>query len=117
MIYMFRLGGGAVGVAAASALHSALFQRHLVSGLSGVSLSFAQKKLLEQPGASERIGQIGSGLMPSQVEQVRHAFHESFVAAFSGTLRLCLILPIAIAILVILLMTGGRRKNGSEAFG
>jgi hypothetical protein len=51
--------------------------------------------------------------MPSQVEQVRVAFHESFVAAFTGTLRLCLILPIAIAVLVILLMgrKEGRIKN------
>jgi hypothetical protein len=113
MIYMFRFGGGAIGVAAASALHSTLFHSHLVSKLSATPLPFAQQKLLEQPGASERIGQIDVGLMPSQVEQVRQAFHESFVAAFTGTLRLNLILPIAIAILVILLMgrKEGRIKN------
>src|SRR5205085_8169737 len=45
MIYMFRFGGGAIGVAAASALHGALFQRHLIPRLSKVSLSFAQQKL------------------------------------------------------------------------
>jgi hypothetical protein len=109
MIYMFRFGGGAIGVAAASALHSALFHSHLVSRLSAARLSIAQQKLLEQPGASERIGQIDSGLMANQVEQVRQAFHESFVIAFTGTLRLCLILPIAIAIVVMLLMGKGKK--------
>ena len=104
MIYMFRFGGGAIGVAAASALHGALFQSHLVPKLAKTALSFAQQKLLEQPGASERIGQIDSGLAPSQVEQVRQAFHESFTAAFTGTLRLSIILPIAIAILTIMLL-------------
>jgi hypothetical protein len=38
------------------------------------------------------------------VEQIRHAFHESFVAAFSDTLRLNVMLPIAIAILAIMLL-------------
>jgi hypothetical protein len=65
---------------------------------------------LEQPGASERIGQIDSGLIANQVEQVRQAFHESFVTAFTGTLRLCLIFPISIAVLVIVLM--GRKEVG-----
>src|SRR5436190_21883950 len=111
MIYMFRFGGGAIGVAAASALHSALFHSHLVSRLSTARLSIAQQKLLEQPGASERIGQIDSGLIANQVEQVRQAFHESFVTAFTGTLRLCLILPIAIAIVVMLLMGKGRKSE------
>jgi len=74
-------------------------------------LSIAQQKLLEQPGASERIGQIDSGLIANQVEQVRQAFHESFATAFTGTLRLCLIFPIAIAVLVIVLMGKGRRSE------
>ena len=56
MIYMFRFGGGAIGVAAASELHGAFFQRHLAFRLSETPLSFAQQKLLEQPGAAERIG-------------------------------------------------------------
>jgi EmrB/QacA subfamily drug resistance transporter len=106
MIYMFRFGGGAIGVAAASALHGALFHSHLIPRLSNASLSLSQQKLLEQAGAAERIGQIDSGLLASQVEQVSQAFHESFTAAFTGTLRLCVILPIAIAILVRWLMTG-----------
>ena len=101
----------AIGVAAASALHSALFHSHLVSRLSTARLSIAQQKLLEQPGASERIGQIDSGLIANQVEQVRQAFHESFVTAFTGTLRLCLIFPIAIAVLVIVLMGKGRKSE------
>ena len=104
IIYMFRFAGGAIGVTAASALHSALFHRQLVSRLSETPLSFAQQKLLEQPGAAERIGQLDSGLVASQVEQVRRAFHESFVAAFTGTLRLNVILPLAIAILTMMLM-------------
>src|SRR5438874_9796564 len=104
MIYMFRFAGGAIGVTAASALHSALFHRQLVSRLSETPLSFAQQKLLEQPDAAERIGQLDSGLVASQVEQVRQAFHESFVAAFTGTLRLNAILPLAIAILKMMLM-------------
>ena len=114
MIYMFRFGGGAIGVAAASALHSALFHSHLVSRLSAARLSIAQQKLLEQPGAAERIGQIDSGLMANQVEQIRQAFHESFVTAFTGTLRLCLILPIAIAIVVMLLMGKGDAREGAK---
>jgi predicted MFS family arabinose efflux permease len=114
MIYMFRFGGGAIGVAAASALHSALFHSHLVSRLSAARLSIAQQKLLEQPGASERIGQIDSGLIANQVEQVRQAFHESFVTAFTGTLRLCLILPIAIALVVMLLMGKADAREGAK---
>src|SRR5205085_10119081 len=109
MIYMFRFAGGAIGVTAASALHSALFHRQLVSRLSETPLSFAQQKLLEQPGAAERIGQIDSGLVASQVEQVRQAFYESFSAAFTGTLRLNVILPIAIAILAMMLL---EKKDG-----
>jgi EmrB/QacA subfamily drug resistance transporter len=116
MIYMFRFGGGAIGVAAASVLHGALFQSHLTSRLSKASLSFAQQKILEQPGAAERIGQEYNGLVASQVEQVRQAFHESFTAAFTGTLRLSMILPIAIALLVILLMNG-KGKRGSDVLG
>jgi MFS family permease len=109
MIYMFRFAGGAIGVAAASALHSALFHRQLVFRLSGTPLSFAQQKLLEQPGAAERIGHIDSGLVASQVEQVLQAFHESFAAAFTGTLRLNVILPIAIAVLAMMLL---EKKDG-----
>lgn len=114
MIYMFRFGGGAIGVAAASALHGALFQSHLISRLSKApaitdSLSAVQQKLLEQPGAATRIGQIG--LDANQVEQVRQAFHESFTAAFAATLRLSVILPIAIALLVILLMNGKGKRT------
>src|SRR5437773_10124239 len=56
MIYVFRFAGGAIGVSAASALHSALFQRQLVFSLSETPLSFPLQKLLEQPGAAERIG-------------------------------------------------------------
>jgi EmrB/QacA subfamily drug resistance transporter len=106
MIYMFRLGGGAVGVAAASALHGALFHRHLVFALSQASLKlpFAEQKLLERPGASEHITQFGSSLMPGQVDQVRQAFRDSFAAAFTGTLRLCVILPVIVALLILLLM-------------
>src|SRR5438046_351549 len=51
IIYMFRFGGGAIGVATASALHDALFHKQLVFRLSETPLSFAQQKLLEQPGA------------------------------------------------------------------
>ena len=109
MIYMFRFAGGAIGVAAASALHNAFFRRQLVFRLSETPLSFAQQKVLEQPGAAERIGQIDSGLVASQVEHVRQAFHESFVAAFSSTLRLNVILPIAIAILAMMLL---KKKEG-----
>src|SRR5207249_7216022 len=52
IIYMFRFGGGAIGVATASALHDALFHKQLVFRLSETPLSFAQQKLLEQPGAA-----------------------------------------------------------------
>jgi len=112
MIYMFRFAGGAIGVSAASALHSALFRHQLVFRLSETPLSFAQQKLLEQPGAAERIRQIDSGLLASQVEQVRQAFYESFAAAFTGTLRLNVIVPIAIAILTMMLMM--RNKEGTK---
>src|SRR5437588_159195 len=111
MIYMFRFAGGAIGVSAASALHRALFHRQLVFRLSETLLSFAQQKLLEQPGAAERIRQIDSGLVASQVEQVRQAFYESFVAAFTGTLRLNVIMPIAIAILAMMLLG---KKEGTK---
>jgi hypothetical protein len=109
MIYMFRFAGGAIGVAAASALHNAFFHRQLVLRLSETPLSLAQQRVLEQPGAAERIGQIDSGLDASQVEHVRQAFHESFAAAFSTTLRLNVILPIAIAILTMMLL---KKKEG-----
>ena len=112
MIYMFRFAGGAIGVSAASALHSALFRRQLVFRLSETPLSFAQQRLLEQPGAAERITRIDSGLLASQVEQVRQAFYESFAAAFTGTLRLNVIVPIAIAILTMMLMM--RKKEGTK---
>ena len=49
------------------------------------------------------------------MEQIRHAFHESFVAAFSDTLRLNVILPIAIAILAIMLLPGKKEGNGGYA--
>lgn len=120
MIYMFRFAGGAIGVAAASALHNALFHRQLVSRLSEVPLSLAQQKVLEQPGAVERIGQIDSGLDASQVEHVRQAFQESFLAAFSTTLRLNVIMPIAIAILAMMLLKkkeGIKLAPGSDVVG
>jgi hypothetical protein len=41
---------------------------------------------------------------PHSSPQVRQAFHESFAAAFTGTLRLNVILPIAIAILAMMLL-------------
>jgi EmrB/QacA subfamily drug resistance transporter len=112
MMYMFRFAGGAIGVAAASALHNAIFRRQLVIRLSESPLSFAQQRLLEQPGAAERIRQIDSGLVARQVEQVRQAFHESFAAAFTGTLRLNVIMPIAIAILTMTLMM--EKKKGTK---
>ena len=111
MIYMFRFAGGAIGVAAASALHYAFFHRQLVFRLSETPLSLAQQKVLEQPGAAERIGQIETGLIASQAEHVRQAFHESFVAAFSSTLRLNVIMPIAIAILAMILL---KKKEGTK---
>jgi MFS family permease len=110
MIYMFRFGGGAIGVAAASELHGAFFQRHLAFRLSETPLSFAQQKLLEQPGAAERIGNIDAGLITSHL--VRQAFHESFAAAFTGTLRLNLIWPVAIAILVAITLRSKEAKTG-----
>lgn len=106
IIYMFRFGGGAIGVAVASTLHGAFFNSQLVARLSETPVSAAQQKLLEQPGAVERLRQLESGLMASQVEQVRTAFHESFAAAFANTLRLNVILPVAIAMVVIALMDG-----------
>lgn len=114
IIYMFRFSGGAIGVAVASALHGALFHKQLVFRLSETPLSFAQQKILEQPGAAERIGQLESGLVGSQAEQVRQAFHESFEAAFSGMLRLNVILPIAIGVLVIVLMGKAKRTIKSS---
>ena len=104
IIYMFRFGGGAIGVAAASTLHGAFFQSQLAARLSETPVSAALQKLLEQPGAVERLRQLEGGLMASQIEQVRLAFHESFAAAFAHSLRLNVILPIAIAVLVIALM-------------
>jgi hypothetical protein len=75
-------------------------------------LSFAQQKLLEQPSAADRIGAIDAGMITSQVELVRQAFHESFAAAFAGTLRLNLIWPIAIAILVAITLKSKDAKKG-----
>jgi len=43
---------------------------------------------------------------------VRQAFHESFVAAFTGTLRLNVSVPIAIAILAMMLM--GTKKGTKQ---
>src|SRR5438094_6082078 len=109
MIYMFRFAGGAIGVSTASALHSAIFRHQLVFRLSETPLSFAQQKLLEQPGAAERIRQIDSGLLASQVEQVRESFYESLAASWTGTLWLNVIVPIAIAILAMMLL---EKKEG-----
>src|SRR5207237_4282049 len=111
MIYMFRFAGGAIGVSAASALHNALFRRQLVFRLSETPLSFAQQKLLEQPGAAERIRQIDSSLVASQVEQVRQAIYESVVEAFNGMLRVNVIMTIEIAIVVMMHLGG---KNGTK---
>jgi len=111
IIYMFRFGGGAIGIAAASALHAVLFHRQLVFRLAETPLSVTQQKVLVQPGAAERIGQIDSGLMANQAAQVRQAFHDSFIAAFTGTLRLNVIVPIAIGILLVLLM--GKKKRSA----
>ena len=113
IIYMFRFGGGAIGVAVASALHGAFFSSQLAVRLSETPVSAAQQKLLEQPGAVERLKQLESGLMASQIEQVRMVFQESFAAAFANTLRLNVILPIAIAVLVIALMR--RQSKNPEA--
>jgi hypothetical protein len=109
MIYMFRFAGGAIGVAAASALHSAIFGRQLAFRLSETPLSLAQQSLLRQPGAAERLSQIDSGMAASEVERIRQAFHDSFAAAFTHTLKLNVIIPIAIAILAIMLL---RQKGG-----
>jgi hypothetical protein len=110
---MFRFGGGAIGVAVASVLHGAFFNSHFIARLSETPLSAAQQRLLEQPGAVERLRQLESGLMASQIEQIRLAFHESFAAAFANTLRLNVILPIMIAVLVIVLM--GRQNKSAES--
>ena len=104
IIYMFRFGGGAIGIAVASALHGAFFQSQLMARLSETPVPGALQKLLEQPGAVDRLRQLESGLMASQIEQVRLAFHQSFAAAFADTLRLNVMLPIVIAVLVIALM-------------
>ena len=87
-----------------TALHGGFFNSQLVTRLSETAVSAAQQKLLEQPGAVDRLKQLESGLMASQIEQIRLAFHESFAAAFANTLRLNVVLPIAIAVLVIVLM-------------
>jgi EmrB/QacA subfamily drug resistance transporter len=113
IMYMFRFGGGAIGIAVASALHGAFFNSQLVARLSETPVSAAQQKLLEQPGAVERLTQLENGLVASQIEQIRLAFHQSFTAAFANTLRLNVILPIAIALLVIALM--GRQSKNAEA--
>ena len=104
IIYMFRFGGGAIGVAVASTLHGVFFHNQLVSRLSETPLSVVQQKVLEQPGAIERLRQLENGLVTSQMEQVRLAFHESFAAAFANTLRLNVILPIVIMVLVMKLI-------------
>jgi hypothetical protein len=104
IIYMFRFGGGAIGVAVASTLHGVFFHSQLAARLSETPLSVAQQKVLEQPGAIERLRQLESGLVASQMEQVRLAFHESFAAAFANTLRLNVILPIVIMFLVMMLI-------------
>jgi hypothetical protein len=103
---MFRFGGGAIGVVVASTLHGAFFQGELVTRLSETPLPSALRKILEQPGAIERLAHVESGLVTSQIEQIRLAFHESFAAAFADTLRLNVIFPIAIAVLVMVLLHG-----------
>jgi hypothetical protein len=62
--------------------------------------------VLEQPGAIQRLTHVESGLVASQIEQIRMAFHESFAAAFADTLRLNVIFPVAIAVLVMVLLHG-----------
>ena len=104
IIYMFRFGGGAIGIAVASTLHGVFFHSQLAARLSETPLSVAQQRVLEQPGAIERLIQLESGLGASQMEQVRLAFHESFAAAFANTLRLNVILPIVIMVLVMMLI-------------
>jgi hypothetical protein len=100
-------------VAAASALHDVFFHNQLVLRLSETPLSYAQQRLLEQPGAAERIAKLDSGLVASQAEQVLRAFHGSFGAAFSGILRLNVMLPIMIGVLVVLLL-GNRKAKVSD---
>jgi MFS family permease len=113
IIYMFRFGGGAIGVAVASTLHGVFFHSQLVARLSETPLSVVQQKVSEQPGAIERLKQLETGLVASQMEQVRLAFHESFAAAFANTLRLNVILPIVIMVLVMMLIKRDvRSKNG-----
>src|ERR1044071_5244034 len=70
IIYMFRFGGGAIGVAVASTLHGAFFQGELVTRLSETPLPSALRKILEQPGAIERLAHVESGLVTSQIEQI-----------------------------------------------
>ena len=62
-----------------------------------------------QPNES---GRSTAACSRAMVEQVRQAFYESFVAAFTGTLRLNVIVPIAIAILTMVLMMG--KKEGTK---
>jgi EmrB/QacA subfamily drug resistance transporter len=115
IIYMFRFGGGAIGVAVASTLHGVFFHSQLVARLSETPLSVAQQKVLEQPGAIERLRQLESGLVASQMEQVRLAFHESFAAAFANTLRLNVILPIVIMVLVMMLIKREVRLKNTQS--
>ena len=104
IIYMFRFGGGAIGVAVAATLHGAFFHRELVTRLSETPVPAALRTVLEQPGAIQRLTQLENGLVASQIEQIRLAFHESFATAFADTLRLNMILPVVIAVIVIVLM-------------
>ena len=115
IIYMFRFGGGAIGVAVASTLHGVFFHSQLVARLSETPLSVAQQKVLEQPGAIERLSQLESGLVASQMEQVRLAFHESFAAAFANTLRLNVILPMVIMVLVMMLIKREVRLKNTQS--
>jgi hypothetical protein len=55
---------------------------------------------------------IASASDHGQIELVRQAFHESFAAAFTATLRLNLIWPIAIAILVAMTLRNKETKTG-----
>ena len=63
------------------------------------------------PARSNESETIDAGLITSQVELVRQAFHESFAAAFTDTLRLNLIWPIAIAILVAITLRSKEAKT------
>jgi len=88
MIYMFRFAGGAIGVSAASALHSALFHRQLVfHDCPKPHCHLLQQEAFGAAGAPTEIGQIGQRPGRGPVEQVRRHFYESFEAAFTGTLR------------------------------